>query len=383
MQRIMRMAKRSKAFLFSYILMLTLVSQLSAQSGGWVAADAPNPRGTGYSKIQFVYFFNPDEGVVAGDGGLIRYTDDGGAEWRQPILPPLANNARFTEDIHSGMRVKDTIFLLSLNNLFASTNRGRKWTLKASPVTMEDLGLAHKQGAQFVYSDVFFINEEEGWLLCTVINGGGKTESFTNYVLHTSDAGGYWETYRKLPTGARMVQMYFATSKLGWIVGEGGTILHSEDGGRSWTSQEYQPRRAKDASGGKQKLLNVAFRNGDRGVIVGRNGTILLTRNGGKRWDLVEPPPTRDGRAKYNHYGKVEFVKGHERFGWIVGSSGDILCTADGGESWERQKSPVGNTLFSINMLNRDEGWAGGAGRTLLRYDSDEDERCGSNTRRR
>lgn len=58
-------------------------------------------------------------------------------------------------------------------------------------------------------------------------------------------------------------------------MGEDGTILHTEDGGRTWKEQ---------VSGTKENLNSIAFVDLERGWAVGRYGTILHTEDGGETW---------------------------------------------------------------------------------------------------
>ena len=58
----------------------------------------------------------------------------------------------------------------------------------------------------------------------------------------------------------------FATPESGWIVGQEGTILHTEDGGASWNKQN---------SDTSEFLHSVAFATPQSGWVVGSRGTIL------------------------------------------------------------------------------------------------------------
>jgi hypothetical protein len=61
-----------------------------------------------------------------------------------------------------------------------------------------------------------------------------------------------------------------------WIAGEAGSILHSSDGGRTFTAQ---PTPIED------DLYAIAFHDERLGVAVGAHGAAILTRNGGATWD--------------------------------------------------------------------------------------------------
>ena len=61
------------------------------------------------------------------------------------------------------------------------------------------------------------------------------------------------------------------------VVGFGGTIFHTTDGGRIWTSR---------VSGTTNTLLAVSFSDVRTGIIVGEFGTILRTTDAGSHWAL-------------------------------------------------------------------------------------------------
>jgi len=121
---------------------------------------------------------------------------------------------------------------------------------------------------------------------------------------------------RPAATDQSLISVAFATPQSGWAVGDSGTILHTEDGGKSWNPQ---------VSNARDTLGSVAFATPQSGWAVGGSGTILHTEDGGKSWN-PQVSNTRD-----NLY-SVAFAT--PQSGWAVGDSGTILHTEDGGKSW-------------------------------------------------
>jgi photosystem II stability/assembly factor-like uncharacterized protein len=67
--------------------------------------------------------------------------------------------------------------------------------------------------------------------------------------------------------------------KRGWAVGDGGTILVTQDGGESWREQ---------GSGTTVSLHAIEMLpNGKSGWVVGQGATILVTEDGGQHWSQV------------------------------------------------------------------------------------------------
>lgn len=130
--------------------------------------------------------------------------------------------------------------------------------------------------------------------------------------------------------------------KLVWIVGYHGTVLHSRDGGLSWTVQ---------GSGTKEALFRVSFVDPRKGWISGSYGTLLHTGDGGRKW-LVQQAPTTE------HLFGLNFLD--ERTGWVVGSRGTVLYTETGGKTWLDRSIGEDVILNDVAFVDPGEGWAVG-----------------------
>jgi hypothetical protein len=103
--------------------------------------------------------------------------------------------------------------------------------------------------------------------------------------------------------------VHFHDSSTGWIVGSGGLIRKTTDGGLTWTTQN---------SGVTVTLWEVSFHGPDTGYVVGNSGTILKTVDGGANW-------ASDGFGSIQGYYGVHFPA--SGIGYVVGSTGTILKT--------------------------------------------------------
>src|SRR5216684_3510326 len=117
-------------------------------------------------------------------------------------------------------------------------------------------------------------------------------------------------------TTEELLGVRFAADETGWAVGGRGTILRTDYSGATWTPQ---------SSGTTTNLSGVSFVDTNAGWAVG--GTILHTTDGGATW-------TDQG------YGGVAASFVDANLGWVVGGN-TILHTADGGASWTRQSFPA------------------------------------------
>ncbi len=122
---------------------------------------------------------------------------------------------------------------------------------------------------------------------------------------------------------------FFIDSKTGWLVGDGGRIVGTRNGGRRWLAQK---------SPVKHDLRRVFFLNGDVGWACGEDGTILRTHTGGRKWNRLKSGfEGNSGRV----ISDIAFVD--RRIGYAVGYCAYkvpcdrkeiLLKTSDGGTSW-------------------------------------------------
>ncbi len=76
-------------------------------------------------------------------------------------------------------------------------------------------------------------------------------------------------------TTTNLYSVYFTSSSTGWVVGTGGTILKTTNGGDNWFSQ---------SSGTAANLYSVHLTSSSTGCAVGSSGKILQPTNGGDNW---------------------------------------------------------------------------------------------------
>ena len=107
---------------------------------------------------------------------------------------------------------------------------------------------------------VSFPDPQHGWM----VGVGGK-------VLATADGGTTWQP-QNVGSNSELRGVYFVSQFDGWVVGTAGVIRRTSDGGRSWQPQN---------SGGTFNLNAVRFVNPTTGWIVGDNGSILKTTDSG------------------------------------------------------------------------------------------------------
>lgn len=139
-------------------------------------------------------------------------------------------------------------------------------------------------------------------------------------LLSTADAGGHWS--RQLLSSFQLNAVWFWDADHGCIVGNGGTVLISGrafDGSLAW----FRP----DTVFSSENLYDVTFANSDSliGWAVGQGGVVLRTANGGRTWTKQFIPGAQALRS-------VSFAGSLD--GWAAGDAGVIVGTHDRGLTW-------------------------------------------------
>ena len=338
-RRLDRVRRRACApSLAAFCLFVVLVACLSvpvggAQEGrGWTGTQ----HGIAGKDLNAVYFTDSKRGWMAGDGGLVFRTEDGGRSWvRQAVGTNEPINDLYFRDKEDG-------YLIAGSAILITADGGRTWH-EARRFRPTDFG----GGAPELYS-VRFPSKKKGWIVGSVSRRDVVTDSV---VLFTDDAGATWRP-KLVPSRDELIHLDFADEKRGWIVGDKGTILATTDGGVSWSRQR---------SGTNATLYHVDFESDERGWAVGERGTILRTVNGGETWTMVNVAGV--GRTTLL---SVRFAGEEE--GWIVGRGGTILRTDDGGRTWLRQESGTKQNLYAL-FVNKKQNWAVGGDGMVLRYE--------------
>ncbi len=101
--------------------------------------------------------------------------------------------------------------------------------------------------------------------LCVVVS------LFTSQLSADSDA-------TEKPVFNALFDVAFVNRAEGWAVGRYATILHTTDGGKTWSVQHLSEQR------NERVLFSVSFADPKHGIAVGSGGLILRTEDGGALW---------------------------------------------------------------------------------------------------
>ncbi len=173
-----------------------------------------------------------------------------------------------------------------------------------------------------------------------VVGYGGK-------ILLTSDGGFTW-TQSPSGTDGALYSVHFVNGMKGWVSGQDGIILHTADGGKTWRKQH---------SGTNVYLFSIDFLDEQYGWAVGDKSIAVETSDGGETWNLRKIVPVSDGTVQENAdqmlasqdpiLYDVRLID--SKTAWISGEFGKLFHTSDGGQTWTGQEeSLLGEDLIDV-----------------------------------
>ena len=242
-------------------------------------------------------------------------------------------------------------------------------------------------------------------------------------VLQTTDGG---QTWRQIPDQFKnkIRSVWFADPQQGWALTIDRNILHTNDGGASWTLQRKagtvklklpgnrrEPEIAQPEQIDQIRFIDAlhgwAWGGGRKDEFSEQPGIMLTTVDGGGHWNEIPYPfdqnaseiffldaehawastmgasfyKTGDGGLNWARiqtklpedvFRSIFFTSPND--GWVVGRSGRIAKTNDGGRTWRKMYEIKDEfKMHDIFFSSRDRGWAvGDQGAILYTPDAGE-----------
>ena len=258
--------------------------------------------------------------------------------------------------------------------LFLQTVTEADWT-----VLRED-DVIRADGIQGMLQDVHFWDNQNGLVvgdngLMLITTDGGKTWTKKEANMRPQGAAAGQRPGRPAGAGGgppggfgggaspTLYNIYFVDEKVGFITGARGTILKTEDSGKTWNRKmarseaaaQQNPNRRR-GGGIRANLMGIQMISEKVGFIVGSENTLLKTTDGGETW-VGGSERARVGETR-NNLENLLFVS--PTTGWVIGSYGTLMHTTNSGETWEKQDAGVDNNLFGIHFANEKVGWISG-----------------------
>ncbi|WP_173476397.1 oxidoreductase [Streptomyces sp. 150FB] len=263
---------------------------------------------------------------VAGTGGTVLRTADGGRTWRD-VSPPAASGLEFRDiEAFDGRRaVALAIGEGEASRIFRTENGGASWTES----------FRNTDPSAF-YDCVTFFDSRNGLAMSDPVDGKYR-------ILSTGDGGASWKVLPDAGMPAALPgEAGFAASgqclvssgpRDVWLATGGGAtarVLHSSDRGVHWTASESTIPAGDPARG----VFALAFRDRTHGIAVGGDfgagqpspKAAAVSGDAGRTWTQAKNPPAayRSGVAWLAHSRTTALA---------VGPTGTDLTT-DGGRDW-------------------------------------------------
>jgi photosystem II stability/assembly factor-like uncharacterized protein len=246
------------------------------------------------SNLNNVSFSDADKGMVVGDSGTILYTTNGGENW-------IRWNSTTIINLYAVHFIKNTniAYAAGYGHILKTTDGGINWTqIYSEPTPLFSMNFINENTGFVAGSRVLkTTNGGVSWITSEINSGiiinavsfsdenhgamAGNTGE-GSIIFLTTNGGVSWEydffssqdMYGIYRSGINDI---FAAG--GGKNGEGsrGEIHHSTDGGNTWTLQYISVHR----------FFGLSFLNSQYGYVVGEEGTILWTNNGGVPVELI------------------------------------------------------------------------------------------------
>lgn len=208
------------------------------------------------TRIEFIDSLN---GWAVCGLGFVGRTTSGGDSWEQILTPSYAAEyygVSFVNQYDGWIVAGYPDSLLTGQGLIVNTTDGGiNWTLLYESPTYED------------FFDVHFFHLYDG-----IIVGGDETD-YSPLILRTTNGGSDWDTI-DAPASTYYLRAVDFVGNTGWAVGRFGTIIHTDDGGLTWSFQNNPA---------VSTLFDVDFSDTLHGLACG-DGIILRTIDGGQNW---------------------------------------------------------------------------------------------------
>ncbi len=313
---------------FTLLFMLALNSVLSAQ---W---DTLNT-GTN-SDLYAVQFVNSSTGWIAGAGGIIKKSVDGGSSWISQSSKTLqtlrriimidantgficGDSGKILKTTNSGTNWNNTNTSSNIANIYAmdfidastgicanetrtqfkTTNGGTNWTSSTMSGVSSLLSI---YGIDMTDSNTVYVSTGSGFLTSAKVYK--SVNSGTNYIASLNDAANFSST--------TINDVKFINSSTGYAGASNNNLARTTDGGTTWVVKSFP-----------KGINQISFPDSDNLYICGEDLFKAKSDNNGANWTI-----------DYNYntavtiYG-ISFI--NSTTGWICGSDGVLFKTTSGG----------------------------------------------------
>jgi len=161
-----------------------------------------------------------------------------------------------------------------------------------------------------------------------------------------------WQVQNPIPTESYLICVEPITEHNVWLGGLGGTILNTNDAGKSWDVKKIKEL---------VDIRDISFKDSLNGLLIDSEH-LLKTIDGGKNWNEINI-----GADLTTYYFSKVYCFGDTAYIFLKPQSADIgkLITAksiifksiDNGQTWFKLNQEIKGRLLSVHLLNSKEGF--------------------------
>jgi photosystem II stability/assembly factor-like uncharacterized protein len=305
-------------------------------------------------KFYDVQALSKDRAVIVGYGGKAIETRDGGRNWaKMPTGTDLAlYSVKFPDPEHGWIVGQDGLVI-------RTDDGGKTWAPQDSRAEFKDPDGETKRAYLFAIDALdaqhaFAVGDRS---MLSRTSDGGKTWTSKQVKMELDLTGGE----QLAAADPVFYDVKFLDQKTGWITGEFGKVLRTEDGGETWREQEQS------LMGNTYfdlldlpTMFGIHAKSHTEAVTAGLEAHIARTTDSGKTW-AYEPIDGGDVPVVDPLFDIVEFPDGT---GWATGAAGEVI-KRDPATGWQRAKigQDVLTWLRAISFSDPQNGWiVGGFG---------------------
>jgi len=301
-----------KWLIATLLLILSPIVLIAQDEWTWVN---PLPQG---NPLNDVIAIDGNNIIAVGWWGAILRTTDGGRSWdlRKPDSTLVTFRGLTFVDQNVGVAVGEG------GAIYKTTDGGYTWSKKPS-------------GTTFDLNSVSFTNPTTG----AIVGQGGPIDA-AGVILTTSDGGETWRRF--IPPLGSFKALYgvsFASPTVATAVGRSKTTVRTTDGGTTWFTQSSDPNPI------AVNYLSITYSDMSNGWIGGPTGEILHTSNGGETW-------TTQVTGQSGQIDKLEFFD--SSYGLARAPDQKLLKTTNGGVTWTTIQLDSLHYGMALSMISRD-----------------------------
>jgi len=306
------------------------VTRISTDLQTWKRIAGPDADAGGKT-LQAFWFFDAKRGLALSAKGDLMETANGGLDWTVKVGGLTTSGYYSMLPRFQFVDAKKGWLLAADGRIYLTDDGGLSW-------------LTPLQSSGRSITAFHFIDAANGFALASEYQQSQPRQ----LLLATTDGGKSWTQQATLD--GRYNDLKFSNPLKGTLVGNGGAVVVTTDGGKTFTGR---------FSGTSAAINQLAFSDADTLWAVGDAGLLMSSKDGGASWTIQASVslPMTGLRA-------IRFLTAQQ--GWAVGDSGTVLMTTDGGATWKKQFVGTQSSLTQVFFVDARTGWVAGSAGTLL-----------------